>query len=331
MGRSADDTENGQPIWANDAFQRLPEEERRTLMQAEGRVSLDVEERQVWLRREGGGDVGFALPSDDLVRAEEGLRDLVQTMTQTFALLPLGLAVFDRSRHLASFNPALAELTGLSPAFLSRKPSLVAMLDAMRDRSMVPEPKDWKGWRSNVANADKTVQGFFEDVWALPGGQTYRVTGRHQKMGGLVLMIEDISSEVIQGRRYRASLALCQSVIDRMEEGVAVFAASGKMVLSNAAYSALWDHDPGTGLAQIDLGDVLAHWRQRSAATGLWADLEGYVGRTDDRRGWHGEARLNDGRLLRCRCEPLRDGATLVAFRPVAAEGPPRAISAESA
>jgi PAS domain-containing protein len=206
------------------------------------------------------------------------------------------------------------------------------MLDAMRDRNMVPEPRDWKDWRARVANMEAVGgHGHFVDVWDLPGGQTYRVTGRHQMAGGLVLMFEDISTEVLRGRRYRASLALCQGVIDRMEEAIAVFAVSGQMVLSNSAYATLWGHDPGAGMAQVDLGQVLVHWQSRSAPSALWSELEDFVGLTEARLPWQGEARLHDGRLLRCRCEPLTEGATLVGFQVVPAEGPRRAISAESA
>lgn len=328
----ASDAGGDAPIWANDAFLHLRAEERARLLRNDARVLLDLDGASGWFQRHDMGKVGFALPCDDLVRAEDGLREMVQTMTQTFAQLPLGLAVFDRSLHLASFNPALAELTMLSPAFLSRRPSLSAMLDAMRDRSMVPEPRNWKDWRAKLISPEHaSATGVFDDVWALPGGQTYRVTGRHHKGGSLALMIEDISTEIIRGRRYRASLALCQSVIDRMEEGVAVFAASGQLVMTNQAYSALWGHDPGPDMSNADIAQAAGQWRARSAPTPLWADLEAIVGHPEERRSQQGEVRLTDGRLVRCRCEPLTEGAMLVAFRPVAVEGPPRAISAESA
>lgn len=320
------------PLWGNETFRRLTETQQESLLRSDGRLALDLEAGAMWFQRGGQGTIGYALPCDDLVRAEDGLQDMLETMAQTFVQLPLGLAIFDRTRRLSSFNPALAELTGLSPSFLSRKPSLVAMLDAMRDRSMVPEPRNWKDWRAGLTNMEQSVpQGFYDEVWALPGGQTYRVTGQHHKGGGLTMLIDDISTEITRGRRYRASLALCQGVIDRMEEGIAVFAASGQLVLSNNAYAVLWGHDPASGLSSADLTEVAKHWRSLSAPTGLWAELEEFAGSTENRRAWQGEARMNDGRLIRCRCEPLAEGATLVAFRTIAAEGPPRAITAEIA
>ena len=317
------------PYWTNAAFLALTPEERMTLLTGAGRITVGNGGKGQRLDRQSIGDIGFALPCDDLVRVEDSLRDMLQAMTQTFAQLPLGVAVFDRDGRLNSFNPVLVELTGLSPAFLSRRPNLTAMLDAMRDRSMVPEPANWKNWRAELADMEKeAAKAAFEDVWALPGGQTYRVTGRRHRGGGLALMIEDISPEVLRGRRYRASLDLCQAVIDRMEEAIAVFAASGQLVVSNLAYSALWGHDPGAGSGRLDLRQVAGHWRAASAPTSLWAELEAFGDLTEDRCAWQGEARLVDGRLIRCRCEPMAEGAMMVGFRTIPADGPMKSVVA---
>lgn len=325
-------SEKSEPEWANDAYHKLSFEERSRITSAVGRLAIGAGEARSTVDRRQIGDVGFALPCDDLVRSEASLRDLMQTMTQTFAQLPLGVAVFDERRRLTCFNPVLAELTGLSPSFLSRRPSLTAMLDAMRDRSMVPEPANWKAWRAGLANMDRPVtRRMFEDEWALPGGQTYRVTGQLHHGGGLALLIEDISTEILRGRRYRASLDLCQSVIDHVDEAIVVFAGTGKLVISNLAYSALWQHDIGDGKASLDLEQVAGHWRAASAPTSLWSEVEAFNDLSDDRRPWKGEVRLVDGRLIQCRCEPLAEGAMLVGFRILPAEGPEKAIFADSA
>lgn len=324
--------EDHEPIWANAAYHRLSVEDRSNVIRGVGRLAIRADEASTVLNRQRIGQVGFALPCDELVRTECTLHDLMQTMTQTFAQLPLGLAVFDEGGRLSSFNPVLSDLTGLSPSFLSRRPTLIAMLDAMRDRSMVPEPADWKTWRAGLANMGKTAaNGAFSDLWALPGGQTYRVTGRRHRSGGLSLLIEDISTEIMRGRRYRASLDLCQSVINHVDEAIAVFAASGKLVISNLAYSAMWQHDPGAGIAPLDLRQVTSHWRTASAPTALWAELEAFSDLSDERHPWQGEVRLTDGRLIRCRCEPLAEGAMLVGFSTLPAEGPLKTIVADSA
>ena len=277
------------------------------------------------------GQAGHALPINALVQAETGLKQMLQTMARTFAHLPIGLAVFDRDRHLQMFNPALADLSALTPEFLSRKPSLVAILDAMRTRNMVPEPKDWKDWRRQIVQMEREAgNGLYQETWSLPGGQTYRVTGRPHLEGGLALMIEDISGETIRSRRYRADLELCQAVIDTMDEGIAVFSLSGQLVMSNVAYDTLWGHDPGGDLSPMDIRHIADHWREMSAPTTIWAEAEDFISTLGSRSPWRGEARLTDGRLVACRFSPLAEGATLAGFRPLPPRGSPRALAAEA-
>lgn len=267
---------------------------------------------------DGTGHLVFALPNDAAVNAENALRDFMQTLTKTFAHLPIGLAIFDQARQLQLFNPALLDLTGLPVDFLSMRPSLLSVLDAMRDRAMIPEPKDYRSWRRQMIDMEKAAaSGLYEETWSLPGGQTYRVIGRPHPNGAIALMIEDISGEMLRTRRYRADLELGQSVIDQIDEAIAVFSESGGLVMSNAAYAGTWGHDPAAGLGVNTLRSLCNHWRTLSAPSVVWTEIEDFAANLGDRRAWSAEVRLLDGRLLECRFAPLAAGATLATFRPV--------------
>ena len=271
----------------------------------------------------------FALPADAAVNAETALRDFMQTLTKTFAQLPTGLAIFDRQRQLQLFNPALMDLTGLPADFLSMRPSLLSVLDALRDRNMIPEPKDYRSWRRQLVEMEKAAaSGLYEETWNLPDGQTFRVVGRPHPNGALALMIEDITHEVSRSRRYRSDLELGQAVIDEMEEAVAVFSPSGQLVMSNLAYALLWAHDPESNLKATTIRTVAAHWRALSAPSALWSEAEEFISTVGNRVAWRAEARLLDGRLLSCRFAPLAGGATLVAFRTVDPAGMTRPVLA---
>lgn len=258
----------------------------------------------------------FALPADAAVNAEGALRDFMQTLTKTFAQLPTGLAIFDRQRQLQLFNPALMDLTGLPADFLSMRPSLVSVLDALRDRNMIPEPKDYRNWRRQLVEMEKAAaSGLYEETWNLPDGQTFRVVGRPHPNGALALMIEDVTNEVSRSRRYRSDLELGQAVIDEMDEAVAVFSASGQLVMSNLTYALLWAHDPEGTLQSDTIRAVAAYWRAHTAPASLWSEAEEFISTVGNRVAWRAEARLLDGRLLTCRFAPLAGGATLAAFR----------------
>jgi PAS domain-containing protein len=261
----------------------------------------------------------YAFPAEAVVLAETTLAEFKQTLTKTFAQLPIGLAVFDGNRVLQMFNPALIDLTGLPVETLIARPTLSAVLDAMRERQMIPEPRDYRSWRRQIVEMEAAAaSGLFQDTWTLPKGQTYRITGRPHPNGALAFMIEDISTEMTRTRRYRAELELAQSVIDALPEAVAVFAQDGSLVQSNPALRDLWSNDGP--LPFDDSSGALAHWRAASAPTLLWTDMAASIGAFGPREGWSGEARLADGRLVDCRVVPLPQGSTLVSFRLV----PPR-------
>jgi PAS domain-containing protein len=283
------------------------------------RVKLNMRSGAEWfeLSHVPAGDevLNYAVPANATVEAETALRDFMQTLTKTFADLPIGLAIFDRSRILQLFNPALADLTQLSPEFLISRPTLGAVLDAMRAKAMIPEPKDYRSWRKQLLKVEEEASsGHFEETWNLPGGQTYRVIGRPHPNGALAFMFEDISTEMTRTRRYRADLELGQSVIDAVDDGVAVFSQAGQLVMSNQAYAQLWRHDPAVLLSDAGIGTLCAWWRENTAPSLLWDDATSFVTSLGDRAPWEGEARMLDGRMVTCRFRPLTGGATLITF-----------------
>lgn len=263
----------------------------------------------------GGETVFYAQPADRLVQSEVTLRDFMQTLTKTFAQLPIGLAIFDRNRVLQLFNPALLDLTGLAPELLVGRPTLATFLDAMREQSMIPEPKNYRTWRKQmVALEEAAASGLFEETWTLPSGQTYRVTGRPHPNGALAFLFEDISNEMMRTRRYRADLELGQAVIDAMESAIAVFSQDGSLVMTNKAYAMLWGKPEAAPIADAGRPVTIEGWRAKAAPTLLWNDLSDYIGAIGEREHWDGEIRLLDGRLVSCRVSPVPHGSTLVSF-----------------
>ena len=332
---------NGDVIWANQAYMLrasevlaanqdltwpLPrlfnEPAKRQGKGQEGlRHTLTLREgAEVWYEvashDENGEKLFFATPIDSLVTCETALRDFMITLTKTFAHLHVGLAIFDQHRQLVLFNPALMDLTGLPADFLTMRPSLLSVLDGMRDRNMIPEPKDYRSWRRQLMEMERAAaSGLYEETWSLPGGQTYRVIGRPHPNGALALLIEDISSEMIRTRRFRADLEISQSVMDQLEEAIAVFSPGGQLVMSNEAYARLWGVDPAANLAEATLRSVSTTWRDRCAPSPVWADLEDFAAQAGERSAWSADLRLLDGRMIAARFIPLAGGATMTGYR----------------
>ncbi len=271
---------------------------------------------EVTRRRRGAEVVHFAVDVTEVVEAEQTRRKFVQTLTKTFAQLAIGLAIFDRKRQLVMFNPAFHDLTGLPIAFLSSRPQVQTVLDRLRDRNMLPEPKDYASWRDQVAALEAAAaKGNYSETWSLPGGQTYRVTGRPHPDGAIAFLFEDISAEVSLTRHFRSELETAQSVLDRLGEALVVFSASGIRLLHNRAYEAIWGA-PETGMRETGVTEEIARWCLVAAPTPTWTRLRDFVGAFGDRADWSDRVRLEDGRGLVCRIVPLPAGATLVGFRP---------------
>ncbi|AJE44906.1 PAS-domain containing protein [Celeribacter indicus] len=277
-------------------------------------------------RFEIGGDHLFAASSvDRTVRAEEALREFTQTLTKTFAHLTIGLAIFDRDRRLALFNPALTDLTSLPPDFLIARPTLIAFLDRLRDRRMMPEPKDYKSWREAMAALETAAQdGTYEELWSLPGGVTYRVSGRPHPDGAIAFLFEDISAEMSLTRRFRAQIETGQAALDSLKEAIAVFSNEGTLVFSNLSYTTLWGLEKTEGLADTSITEATRLWHSKCAPSPMWGDIRDFVGRMGERNEWTGATRLWDGRRLTCRFVPLPSGQTLVGFSPEARTTPLR-------
>lgn len=260
----------------------------------------------------------YAMPIDRLVQSEAGLREFMQTLTKTFAQLPIGLAIFDRSRVLQLFNPALIDLTGLSASFLIARPTLSMLLDTMRESKMLPEPKDYRSWRRQMVEMETAAaSGLLEETWTLPSGQTWKVTGRPHPNGAVAFLIEDISNEMSRTRRYRADLELGQSVIDALDDAVVVFSQDGTLSMSNRAASQLWGDSLSAGNPPRGEPGPITIWRQMTAPSLLWSDLSDYIGAFGKRDPWDGEVRLLNGLSLDCKVTPLPHGATLISFRTV--------------
>ncbi|WP_298295461.1 PAS-domain containing protein [uncultured Litoreibacter sp.] len=263
----------------------------------------------------GNTTLHYACDASKTVQAEESLRNFMQTLTQTFAALPIGLAIFDRSRQLQLFNPALMDLTNLEPEWLAARPTLYDTVNRLREKRMLPERKDFNDWRAKINELEKlAVNGTYMETWILPSGQTYKVTGRPHPEGAVAFLIEDISAEVSLTRKFRRELELSQSMIDSLPEAIAVFDATGNLALSNDAYCELWGTDPELVLEQTGIVDATRLWQTKSLPTPLWGDVREFVCHAGDRTEWYGSTDLSDGRQLSCRFMPLAAGATLVGF-----------------
>lgn len=269
----------------------------------------------------GGERLGYALEADDLVAAEASLRRFIETLTETFAHLPIGLAVFDKNRRLGLFNPALTDLVKIDAVWLAGRPSLRDFLERLRETRQMPEQKDFASWRRKLGELEEGArEGTYEENWQLPSGKIFRVTGRPHPQGALAFLFEDISTAIHLERRYRSELELSQATLDRMAEAVAVFDTSGMLVFVNSAFETMWGLDPMARLDGPGVAELTALWAERCRPSPVWARLREFATGGETRSSWSDAVETREGSTLQVLVAPLPDASALVVFRSVSEE-----------
>jgi PAS domain-containing protein len=171
------------------------------------------------------------------------------------------LAIFDSNRQLVLFNPAMVDLTTLPADFLIGRPTLFSVLDRLRDRNMIPEPKNYASWRDQmVALESAAVEGNYFEAWPLSNGQTFRITGKPHPNGAIAFLIEDISDEISLTRKFRSQIDTAHAIIDNLAAAVAVFSSTGALIMANTFYHNLWGAAPDGMLDNCDFMKKLEDW-----------------------------------------------------------------------
>lgn len=282
----------GRPVWQNAAGAAIDPDDKDQILNTSALAPRDEDTMitRLTLAKAGGPtrnsyevqstrtDQGLVVHATDITRivqAERAQHDFMQTLSRTFASLTIGLTVFDRNKTLALFNPALIDLTGLPPEFLSARPGLISFFDALRDRQVMPEPRNYGNWRTHINAMVETARGgLYHEVWSLATGQTYRVTGRPHPDGDVAFLFEDISVEMSATRQHRAEIDLRQAVLDQLDQGIAVFSGEDRVTLCNSQFGVLLGAEPEHSLAGMNLRAVMAAARARFPDFSRWQDIE---------------------------------------------------------
>ena len=251
-----------------------------------------------------------AQPLNRLIEAESNLRTFIQTLTRTFAALPTGLAIFDHDRKLVMYNPPFLDMTGLDGAWLTTKPALFSVLDALRESQRIPEPRDWKRWRGEVAGGGEGGEAPWQETWTLAGGQSMRMTARPQGGSAVAILLEDVTAEVALARRRRSDGAFLAAMLDAGTDAFAAFASDGGGVHLNATMRRLLDVAPGEGGAGDErlspsLDAVTARLAALFRADPVWGEVRDRIARGDVGRGWSGTVDLGTDGHVEVKAVPM--------------------------
>lgn len=290
-----------------------PHKSRIEIMVGEGAETIAL--HVVEMVRQDGSRIGFATDAGAAAAAERTLARFVQTMTETFAHLTVGLAIFDRNQTLALFNPALVRMWQVEPAWLARRPSLREILDELRAIRRLPELENFHEWRARLLGLfENTEAADYEELWHLADGSNIRVLARPHPHGALAFTFDDVSERMRLEQRYRRSVDLRRASLDGLAEGIAVFGSNGLLQFVNQAFHEIWGADPDMVYAAMHARQLIDLCEDMAGQPETWQKLYGFITGEEGRRAWAARFETNAGRIVTARFAPLPDGSTLAVF-----------------
>lgn len=268
-----------------------------------------------------GAVLAFALDMTEAEETRDTLRRHVEAHDETLNHLADAVAIFGPSKRLAFHNTAFQTLFSIDPAWLDERPTHAELLDKLRQRRLLPEVIDYAGWKANELDFYGSTHASPDDSWSLPDGRTLRVVRQPHPLGGMLLLLSDITDELKLRSRFNAQLQVQMATLDKLNDAVAVFGSDGRIRLHNEAFEAFWGVSGEQLRAASDFDAISALCQKTLPDPSLWLGLKARVADPDpeSRVPISGEGRTADGRIASWQTRPLPDGATLVAFSDVTA------------
>jgi signal transduction histidine kinase len=263
----------------------------------------------------GKSIVGFAY---DITRQEEIEQELARHVSAYADVLESSssaMAVYGRDTRLKFFNHAFLRLGEFDEVWLSSSPSYTEILEAMREKRLLPEQEDFKKFRIQQLRLFENVLETYEEFFYLPDGRTLRVIVIPHALGGLLFAYEDVSDRLEMQRSYNTLIAVQKVTLDHVNEGVAVFGEDGTLKLYNPRYAELWPDELALLVHSPHLNQLL------EASKGLYEygeDWDSYrkniMADLAVRSPASRRLERKDGRVLNRVSIPLPDGDTLISF-----------------
>ena len=226
-------------------------------------------------------------------------------------MMSAGVVQFGPDHTLAFANLPFQRLFAFRDQWLAEKPEFARVLDRMRENGKLPEVRDFPAWRGERENWFRTAEPS-EENWLLPDGTHLRVLAQPVPDGGLLLIFEDRTEQAQLASARDILLRVRTATFDNLFEGIAVFAADGRLSIWNRLFAETW------GLADDilikhprldELLPLLAQHLKKPSQISIIGELVRMT--TANREQRRSKASFADGRMFQIATIPLPDGNAL--------------------
>lgn len=262
---------------------------------------------------------GFA---EDQTRIEELQHDLshhVAAHGEVLERLSTAIAIYSTDTRLTFFNTAFARLWRLDRDWLMAQPTYGGVLDALRERRLLPETADYRAAKEEELKRFISLIEPVETLLHLPDGRTLRRVVSPHPYGGLIYTYEDVTDTLALERSFNTAVAVQRETLDHLHEGIAVFGGDGRLKLTNPAFCRIWNLAPEDLAGEPHLHEVVERLRPlfegRPDRASSWpAAREQMMALVNRRTPMEGRLERQDDSILDCTAVPLPDGAMLLTF-----------------
>ena len=260
----------------------------------------------------GGGFAVIAVDVEAIESARGALDRHMAAHARTLDRVTTAVAIFGPDQRLGFFNKAFLDLWGLDADWLQGQPKHGEILDRLRARSLLPEQADYSKWKAQLLEYDGTEEDL-ERWWHLPDGRTIFVIVEYTEDGGVTFLYENVTEQLALQSGYNELINVQRETLDHLRDGVAVFAASGRLKLVNPAFAEMWKLSPSMLEEEPRIDEVIAACRPLYDGEEVWREIKaGITAIEDAREPFSGQMTRRDDSIIAYAGLPLPDGAMML-------------------
>lgn len=282
-------------------------------------VSGDRKKLEVFSYKSETGIAGIAFDKSDVDTVRKTLEVTNEGYSKILDQIATAVVIFDKSQKLIFHNDSFRQLWKMDSALLESQPNNAELLDAMREKKLLPERPDWRKWRDGQLAIYQAIEPR-EEWWHLTDGQTIRVIATPRNQGGSAWLFENVTERLALESNYNSLVRVQGETLDHLHEAVAVFGSNGKVRLSNPAVTKLWS------IAGIEVNDdlhivkIIKEWTDSIRnPEDLKRILGKITGLDEERTEIAGRLELKNGTTYEYSLVPLPDGQSMLTLSDITA------------
>ena len=272
---------------------------------------IEATEREL----DGGGLIGFAQDLTDIDEARAALDRHLAAHGEVLESLASSIAIYGADTRLVFFNSSFARLWRLEASWLSTKPMIGEVLEAMREHRRLPEYVDFRAFKADTVKLFTSLIEPRDEMMHRPDETALRTLVAPHPLGGLMFLYEDVTDRLVLERSFNTLTEVQRETLNNLHEGVAVFGGDGRLRLSNPEFARLWNLAPEDLADRPHVADLIEKTKPLFPAAGNWAERKALlVMRITEPEPRAGRLERVDQKTFDYALTPLPDGAALLTY-----------------